>query len=925
MSIQKSWLFASLVGAVQLCCLNVAQAELIAYDGFRENDHGSSFGGTIANMNTGFGWSGPWELKINKTGTPDKSRGCIKSDAMNYEGLATSGGRLTFTNAGTIQYGMRTLAEPGLGEDGSTLWLSFLTNKGLGIKSGDFTIFDGDIARVKYIARYDNKNLATLCVGDSNVVTAVSTDRITNLVVFKIDFHADGNDIAMWVGTGLDLTSEATLGNPDAYIESEIPFVVESIRTYGAANNTDIWDEFRVATTFEEVVRAMPPEVVNGGITHTTADSAMAHGVLRAGANESTQMKVYWGTVDGGTSAELWEHSRVIEGVSTNGQYSVKLDCIANQDYFYRVYATNVWGETWSPVPTAFSTQSYWIESIDSVGSETVEDTLSFCVKRSADAVGEAIDVFVELGGEAVNGVDYVAVNSPLMLKMAADADSVGFEITPKADVEQEASESVCATLLPGLYLVGSPSVATGRIENVVLPTAPTNVWLGAGSASVADNWSLGHTPTSDEIVWLDKFSQADMVWDVAEGGLSDNVKGWVQTENYKGAVTFKTTYEDSEQDLGFNEFVVNGDVNLLGGGWTHHANDNLKEDTYRLNVRVAGDMMIGSNTTMSAYRKGRGRKEQSQVSSDSSPCGPGFTTYAGGASYGGTGMKSSAQSQIAYDESYGCIMTPIRLGSGVQPAEGKARWQGGGAISIRVGGELGVYGTITANGSGGWNVGGATSGGSVLLEVGTLVGSGVICADGGSDLHAGPGSGGRIAVYLTGETSSFETYLGTITAKGHSDGRNNRYSGAGTIYLETAQDGAAGGILRVNNLAARYEAREFNGWTSIPAVQALDETEDFTQTSWEVMQRGVVSLTQDVRAKSVKLVGTDARMKLNNHELIISSFSGVTGEEFIAPGTYMTNQVDFASVVDIFEGVDFGGAEGAITILGQATLLMIR
>ncbi|MBU4298909.1 hypothetical protein KJ636_02610, partial [Patescibacteria group bacterium] len=79
----------------------------------------------------------------------------------------------------------------------------------------------------------------------------------------------------------------------------------------------------------------------------------------------------------------------------------------------------------------------------------------------------------------------------------------------------------------------------------------------------------------------------------------------------------------------------------------------------------------------------------------------------------------------------------------------------GGGAIIIEVNGSSTIDGTISANGQNGLDrimylasASGAGSGGSIYIQTNSLIGSGLITANGGNTDSAGAGGGGRIAVY---------------------------------------------------------------------------------------------------------------------------------------------------------------------------------
>lgn len=111
---------------------------------------------------------------------------------------------------------------------------------------------------------------------------------------------------------------------------------------------------------------------------------------------------------------------------------------------------------------------------------------------------------------------------------------------------------------------------------------------------------------------------------------------------------------------------------------------------------------------------------------------------YGYGAAYGGEGTNE--QRSV-----YGSIDRPVDLGVG-----GDQSGRGGGAIHLRISGELVVDGAVRANaygeyGDGGYYAGG--TGGSILIEAGNLAGSGAIEANGYAIAY-GAGSGGRVAIH---------------------------------------------------------------------------------------------------------------------------------------------------------------------------------
>lgn len=303
--------------------------------------------------------------------------------------------------------------------------------------------------------------------------------------------------------------------------------------------------------------------------------------------------------------------------------------------------------------------------------------------------------------------------------------------------------------------------------------------WLGTSpEASQGSNWAdeSGGAPTElpvdgDDIV-LDGNSK-DLKWGSDVGFTPRN---WTQTAAYAGTVTF---------DSGLEEVEITSDVTLEGGKWTHTINPSFTataegwtsgRGTKQLIVSVGGAMTLGENATIDVTGMGFAGGQ-----------GPGTPTGGLGATHGGTAYNSAKPC-------YGDVFAPDTLGSGANAGGGQDWWtpgngHGGGAVRLTVGGRLTVNGAITADSPKGLHYTG--SGGSVFLTAGSFGGSGTISAKGADCTRSYSGAGGRIAVVLTGEGSTFEDSSVAMSAAGGStSSAGYPVGGNGTIYLETAADG---------------------------------------------------------------------------------------------------------------------------------------
>ncbi|MCC6622285.1 MAG: PKD domain-containing protein [Deltaproteobacteria bacterium] len=153
----------------------------------------------------------------------------------------------------------------------------------------------------------------------------------------------------------------------------------------------------------------------------------------------------------------------------------------------------------------------------------------------------------------------------------------------------------------------------------------------------------------------------------------------------------------------------------------------------------------------------GRGHRGQCVEACDS----PNASPPSVGGSHGGIGGWAGLT-----PAPYGDLMAPTTLGMGGGYGN-STNWDGangGGRIRL-VADEMEIHGAVRADGVsnlGPSGVGGGGAGGSVLLDVGVLVGTGSITAEGGTASSRGAGGGGRIAI-LYG-TSDFD--FGRVRAR---------------------------------------------------------------------------------------------------------------------------------------------------------------
>lgn len=208
------------------------------------------------------------------------------------------------------------------------------------------------------------------------------------------------------------------------------------------------------------------------------------------------------------------------------------------------------------------------------------------------------------------------------------------------------------------------------------------------------------------------------------------------------------------------------------------------------LDLSVMGGMVIDVGGAIDANGMGYSRAQGPGAGLSADHGGGGGHAGLGGAGSPGTGGHA-----------YGSLLEPDTLGSGGGNGYYGVGGAGGGLVKLTVGGPLQLYGRISADGLNGSGYdpsgpgraygGGGGAGGTVLVTLGSIIGTGSISADGGIGAYgAGGGGGGRIALY-----TGTNMFLGSISSRGGAGGQRG---GAGTVFMKPAHQ--TEGILTVDN-----------------------------------------------------------------------------------------------------------------------------
>ena len=416
---------------------------------------------------------------------------------------------------------------------------------------------------------------------------------------------------------------------------------------------------------------------------------------------------------------------------------------------------------------------------------------------------------------------------------------------------------------------------------------ADDNTWIATadGLASVGSNWSKGRAPNSSDNVLFDgDRSTANCEWDSAA---SATVASWTQKSNYTGTVQIDTTYGST-----FPALNITGDVEILGGKWTHKINEANDGQKYHLKAIVGGDFTLASGCKLDAEMKGYWAQK----------CPAGSAVSAHAASYDG------------FNKIYGNVYRPADLGAGSY-SSGTAtdNKSGGGAVWLEIGGAATLDGTINVRGR--QFDGSNTACGSVYVKAKSCSGSGSIFANYATSgyYNGNRGAGGRVAIELTEATT-----LGFPTANVKINGvcSGGSGGGGGTFYLKTADPAKPNGTLYLDDVRTKsYGAR----WHTPQSITAIPAGETWTFDAIVIRNYGMLAIP----------AGTT--LNLPNGPMSISAtssrqggirYDGGTINWGSAPYEFASNWIFQANAPYTFNGnviVHSGGAIGCLQFKGNA------
>ena len=505
-------------------------------------------------------------------------------------------------------------------------------------------------------------------------------------------------------------------------------------------------------------------------------------------------------------------------------------------------------------------------------------------VSRPDTATAYPLVVNLAWSGTAEAGKDF-ADNLPTAVKIPAGETAVTIEVTPIINIDKDEDTTLACTVLAGSYVAGG--TATLTIEN--LRFDPNyNTWTGRGAdnkASNAANWSQGAPAEGQQILFDQRFANAENLNCEWDKDAPHTLAAWKQAENFTGTVTVDTTFDTYSAD--FTNLVITGDVTINGGTLQQKTHGTGTSTQYRLMMTVGGDFTIGSAGTVSVAKLGRYSNQ----------------TWGGSAAHGGDNVSGTTAQYNANDPAYGDILAPMAVAHGSQSGtdSNDKKSHGGGALYLVVAGDFTNAGVVTADGEASYSACGA--GGSIYITAANIYGAGKytssVPAMGKTDGTGAVGSGGRIALVATRINEA-----ANISCTGRCEGWGRR-GAAGTVYLK----GEAVNEIRVKN----SEQESWNMIQTTTPIPAEDDT-----MNWKTCAKGI-DLVGDWCAH---LRLTQPVVKMNSLSLLSEASNRKNGNTVY----YRQSDLDLAGKVlqvrsVIVDGVDLKLPAGDYTLADAETL----
>ena len=339
------------------------------------------------------------------------------------------------------------------------------------------------------------------------------------------------------------------------------------------------------------------PSVDNAaGATAVGQTSATLNGTLVAG-NPSPAVWIYWGTTNGGTSKGAWNRTPISIGQPGLAPFSAGVSgLLANQQYWYRSYASNSYNDAWSSASTNFTTVGPGITIGDIgllEGAQGSTTTAVFTVTLSAtSAVSVSVGWGTSNGTALVSDNDYQPASGTLTIP--AGAATGGIPVTIIGDSKFEPNEVFYVNLSNAVNATVSRTPGSCTITNDDWTFYVRGDGLGS-DANDGSSWSTAFATLQQALSAIPKPGNTTRMHPVAGGTPLNQIR--VQ------ASSGSQTYAGATYSTGYGDPGVYVDV-AFDGGWQNVASSPVQTGISVVTNAAGAGLHIDQDTAHSAWKR---------------------------------------------------------------------------------------------------------------------------------------------------------------------------------------------------------------------------------------------------------------------------------------------------------------------------------
>lgn len=232
------------------CSMSNGLADLIVYEGF---DHPAATIGDLDGLSGGtdypdYGWAGGW---IHNFMSGDDASG-ISAGSLSWTGVVSHGNKLNIYRDAT-----RSLIQT-VGGTSGTVWCGAMFYATNAKRTAYFRLFSGTTKNLE-INSYRKDNTDLLNVKLDAVDTGVDAKNSTQFFLLRIDFQPTGNVVYLWVDPDVSSEPDTSTAHATKTYATNWTFNKVGVANSSAISQSSLFDEIRIGTTFQDVLKPIGP------------------------------------------------------------------------------------------------------------------------------------------------------------------------------------------------------------------------------------------------------------------------------------------------------------------------------------------------------------------------------------------------------------------------------------------------------------------------------------------------------------------------------------------------------------------------------------------------------------------------------------------------------------------------------------------